>query len=161
MNTLLSDAGPGTNLRDLLNGGNDNRCGLASHVSLLQWVDEPVPSNQSVLGGLIRIAAGVSVLCRVIAAFLVLSVLGYGTVWAFDWHSADMADHAHGTEHADPAVQADHEGCDHCCHAGAHLIGRARRREPMPHMATTSHLADAVTILISRSTDPPSKHPQS
>jgi len=98
---------------------------------------------------------------RVIAGILMFSILGYGTAWAFEWHSVDIGDHAQVTEHANPDHQADHEGCDHCCHAGAHLIGLAHRVYPISPAAAEPRLGNGVGIFITHSTDPPLKPPQS
>lgn len=62
---------------------------------------------------------------RIIASILVLALFGYGTAWAFAGHVSDIAAHAVGDVHADAPQLPDEDGCDHCCHAAAHLIGLA------------------------------------
>ena len=89
------------------------------------------------------------------------SVLGYGTAWAFEWHVVDVADHTHAAEHKDSGSQADDVGCDHCCHAGAHLIGLAQWGQPISLIGCEPCLARLAEIIITRSTDPPLKPPQS
>lgn len=98
---------------------------------------------------------------RVIAAILMFSVLGYGTAWAFEWHSVDIADHAYATEQADLGPQINSSGCDHCCHASAHLIGIAHWGQPISPLATAPRLANGIAVLVTRSIDPPLRPPQS
>lgn len=67
---------------------------------------------------------------RIIASVLVVTVLGYGSAWAFAGHTLDTGDHAAMAdlfEHAQTA--AEDGGCDHSCHAGAHMTGMA---SPVP-----------------------------
>lgn len=68
---------------------------------------------------------------RFITVCLVISSLGYGVAWAFDGHwdvTQASADASFG-QHADDDIPASGEhndaGCDHCCHASAHLVGIA------------------------------------
>lgn len=124
-------------------------------------LDGAVAAYYAFLGYLNRTVPRDSMVRRVIAAILMFSVLGYGTAWAFEWHSVDIADHAHATEYAYPAPQADHEGCDHCCHAGAHLVGLAQRSQPFSPNATAPRLANGAAVFVTRFTDPPLKPPQS
>ncbi|MFZ0257107.1 MAG: hypothetical protein WAN46_16000 [Gammaproteobacteria bacterium] len=97
---------------------------------------------------------------RVIAAILFFSVLGYGTAWAFEWHSVDIADHARATEHADAGPQVDDEACDHCCHATTHLIGlRYIAGQAVPYCIAVTFPAYAFSS-ISFVTDPPTRPPK-
>jgi hypothetical protein len=102
---------------------------------------------------------GLPITRRVIAAILILTVLGYGTAWAFDWHAMDAAEHIHASEHADTDSHAD-DGCDHCCHAGVHLLGFSRPVHDISSSVSDSHLKDDGVIFVSRSTDPLLKPPQ-
>jgi len=99
---------------------------------------------------------------RLFIAILMLSVFGYGTVWAFDSHAVDLADHAHATENADPDDQAhDESGCDHCCHAGAHFTGLTSADYLFFPPASGSNNATIPAVYVTRATDPPLKPPQS
>ena len=98
---------------------------------------------------------------RFIVAILMFSVLGYGTAWAFEWHPVDVVDHAHAIEHADSGSAAGDGGCDHCCHAGAHLIGLAQWGQPISPFGCKLLVANWTEIFVTRSTDPPIKPPQS
>ena len=60
---------------------------------------------------------------RIIASMLVFALLGYGTGWAFSGHAVDLGDHALGIAHVDPQEPIGEGGCDHCCHATAHMTG--------------------------------------
>lgn len=68
---------------------------------------------------------------RFIVICLVISTLGYGVAWAFDGHwdvSQASADTLFGQQANDDVPASDEHndaGCDHCCHASAHLIGIA------------------------------------
>jgi hypothetical protein len=102
---------------------------------------------------------------RTIIAILILSLTGLSTAWAFDAHAADSVMHEHPAGHSEPDASADGEmqhGCDHYCHAGAHLIGLGY----MPHAlyegtGLVTMMASPASILISRSTAPPLRPPQS
>ncbi len=98
---------------------------------------------------------------RVITAILMCSVLGYATAWAFEWHAVDIADHATSTDHADSGSQSNTDGCDHCCHVGAHLIGFAQRGYPISPIGANPRRANRSAIFVTRSTDPPLRPPQS
>lgn len=62
---------------------------------------------------------------RLIASILVVTILGYGTSWAFAGHALEDADHAAGGMHAQTQSALDDNDCDHCCHATAHMTGLA------------------------------------
>ena len=101
---------------------------------------------------------------RTIIAILILSLTGLSTAWAFDAHAADVLMHEHAEEHPGSDASQDEamHGCDHHCHAGAHLIGLGY----MPRAVSEGNcfvirLASPASILISRSTAPPLKPPQS
>lgn len=76
---------------------------------------------------------------RIIASIVVLTVLGYGTAWAFAGHVLEVDGHAADGIHEDTQAVLDEGGCDHCCHAAAHMTGMA---PPMP----TFHYPDADTF---------------
>jgi len=80
------------------------------------------------------IASRFSVMRRLVALWLLVSLLGYGSVWAVDLHEADADLHAISVSMAadsgtdahpgtDPAdEQAVDSCCTHCCHGLSHLI---------------------------------------
>ena len=61
---------------------------------------------------------------RCLMIWLIISIAGYGSVWAFDSHLDETAEH-HGVV-SDVGLATDGEGdslsCDHCCHASAHTL---------------------------------------
>jgi len=68
---------------------------------------------------------------RLLALWLLVSLLGYGSLWAMDLHGGDAASHQSATHLADvtdaastelPADQAVEPPCDHCCHGISHLL---------------------------------------
>ena len=63
---------------------------------------------------------------RLIASILGITVLGYGISWAFAGHALGDADRAAaGGVHEHSQTALDESGCDHCCHASAHMTGLA------------------------------------
>ena len=80
---------------------------------------------------------------RLLALWLLVSLVGYGSLWAMDLHAVDVADHHPGQQSAEIAdgdslvadgastdLAADQalepacaSACDHCCHGMSHLIG--------------------------------------
>ncbi|RDH88582.1 MAG: hypothetical protein DIZ78_01225 [endosymbiont of Escarpia spicata] len=62
---------------------------------------------------------------RLIIAWLIVSILGYGMALAADAHNEQSTDHTHeivdNTTH--PADMDDASDSDHCCHGGIHLLG--------------------------------------
>ena len=76
---------------------------------------------------------------RLLALWLLVSLVGYGSLWAMDLHAADVADHHSGQQSAEiadgdsrvgdgastdlTADQALESACDHGCHGMSHLIG--------------------------------------
>jgi hypothetical protein len=98
---------------------------------------------------------------RVIASILVFALIGYGTSWAFSGHALDDVDHAVGGLHEHTQTALDESGCDHCCHASAHMTGLA---PPLPKVrrpdADIFRLAPDLTVATHLST-PPLKPPRS
>ncbi len=67
---------------------------------------------------------------RLFIFWLLFSMLGYSSAWAFDghYHVVDIQQPASGDEAQanDASSVGDDHGqtpCDHCCHAFAHLLG--------------------------------------
>ena len=112
---------------------------------------------------------------RLIALWVLLSLLGYGTAWAWDMHEspvgagaltqakadatmitgavsdavADAIDGAMaGALHSDlPGDHASGPDCDHCCHGLSHLLGLSRSLSVLVRPAAGSvQLAQAVVF---------------
>jgi hypothetical protein len=101
---------------------------------------------------------------RYIAATIIVSLLGLVTAWAFDTHAAGTAVHEHQLDvsGSTPHSHDEGHGCDHWCHAGAHLIGL--NYVPGLISAVTQSMPwpqASASLLISRTTAPPLKPPQS
>ncbi len=62
---------------------------------------------------------------RLIASLLVFAILGYGTTWAYAGHALADADQTAEGAHKHSEAATDDGGCDHCCHASAHMVGLA------------------------------------
>ena len=60
---------------------------------------------------------------RVIMTWLVICILGYGSVYAFDGHIDEQVEHqaVAGDRDHEPEGDEGHPSCDHCCHASAHI----------------------------------------
>jgi hypothetical protein len=99
---------------------------------------------------------------RFIAVTIVLSLFGLTTAWAFEMHGVDAG--VHEAHAGFPGSPPDHDGygCDHSCHAGAHLIalGQAPKTFTRPAQPTWQASAPADSFA-SRSIAPPLKPPQS
>ena len=61
---------------------------------------------------------------RLLMMWLITSILGYGSVRAFDGHNDEVAEHQDvvGDAGNAPDGNGDHPSCDHCCHASAHMM---------------------------------------
>lgn len=97
---------------------------------------------------------------RLTAILVVVSILMYGTAWAFEGHWSEPGDHAHATAHPDPAPLDEESDCDHCCHAGAHLLGLPPRGFLSAASLNCAFDLDAVFLTLARAWDPPFKPPR-
>jgi len=61
---------------------------------------------------------------RLLMIWLITSILGYGSVWAFDGHVDEVNEHQDnvGSVGHAPDDDGDQAACDHCCHASAHTM---------------------------------------
>jgi len=61
---------------------------------------------------------------RFLMLWLIISTLGYGSVWAFDGHIDEINQHQDVVSDVDHSRgdDGDHPSCDHCCHASAHTV---------------------------------------
>ena len=99
---------------------------------------------------------------RLIAVTVMLSLFGLSTAWAFDGHGAGDAAGCHEAHESANPLHDDGSGCGHVCHAGAHLFGL----DPAPGPASivpraVPRPALSAVVLVSRTTAPPLKPPQS
>jgi hypothetical protein len=61
---------------------------------------------------------------RVVASILIVAILGYGAAWAFAGPQLDAGAHTLAGAHAAQTDTAHADtGCDHVCHASAHMVG--------------------------------------
>ncbi|MCU7959214.1 MAG: hypothetical protein KZQ58_04275 [gamma proteobacterium symbiont of Bathyaustriella thionipta] len=63
---------------------------------------------------------------RLVIICLIFCTLGYTTAWAFDSHPEKTEQASPGVaESSQAATDMNHHqpACDHCCHAGAHMLG--------------------------------------
>jgi hypothetical protein len=61
---------------------------------------------------------------RLLMMWLIISTVGYGSVWAIAGHLDEAAEHqavAADAGHT-PDDEGNHCACDHCCHASAHIL---------------------------------------
>lgn len=93
---------------------------------------------------------------------MVLSLLGLSTAWAFDGHGAGEAGDCHGAHESGQPLDRDDAGCGHVCHAGAHLFGLDSAPGPLSVVIRpVPRPAMAAVLLVTRTTAPPLKPPQS
>ena len=94
---------------------------------------------------------------------LITCILGYGSVWAFEHHLDEAAEH-HGTvgdtDHA-PKGDAAHPACDHCCHAAAHIMALCPASIETVHAVTGTGYTPYRHGAFFRPTAPPDRPPRS
>ena len=94
--------------------------------------------------------------------WLMLSVLGLGTAWAYDSHTVFAGhDAASGTPVHDSQDDGDSAGCNHCCHLGFHLLGVPSEGVMPEFGGGHRHFASAEFGLTSTPRDPPVRPPRS
>jgi hypothetical protein len=98
---------------------------------------------------------------HIISSILVLALIGYGTSWAFSGHALDVADHTAGSVHEHTQTALDESGCDHCCHASAHMTGLAPSLPKVPRLRAGSFRLVAGCIVTTRFFTPPLRPPRS
>jgi hypothetical protein len=114
------------------------------------------------------IASRYSVMRRLVALWLLVSLLGYGLVWAMDLHESDANIQAVSMLTANAGIDAGTDPvdehavdtcCTHCCHGLSHLvaISTAHGHDFRPHPETQSG-SDAVAFR-SRSQSPDLRPP--
>jgi len=99
---------------------------------------------------------------RLLALWVLLSLLGYSSVWAMDLHRGG-SHKPHQTSVSTPHVELDQQQhhapladtapcSDHCGHGAAHLIGLAG--EPGPNLVATADSAQALPSRLFSSRSP-------
>ena len=99
---------------------------------------------------------------RMISLVLVVSLIGWGTSWAYSGHVLDDVDHpslgVH--EHTQPAEEE--TACDHCCHMSAHMTGVVTPRLPSLAVRPVDiYSLDARRVIDTRYLSPLLKPPRS
>lgn len=87
-------------------------------------------------------------------------MLGYGTTLAFDTHAFDFSDQTEIGAHDHSQTALDEAGCDHSCHASAHLVGLAPSLPKLPAPRTDSFCPDSDCLLASAFSAPPLRPPR-
>ena len=60
---------------------------------------------------------------RLVIIWLIVCSFGYATAWAFDSHIEKVdQDSSRVYNNLQSDMDMEHSSCDHCCHAGAHLL---------------------------------------
>ena len=99
---------------------------------------------------------------RLFTLWLMLSVLGLGTAWAFDSHAVFSGhDAVSGSPANDSHGDGDSAGCDHCCHLAFHLLGMPSDGIAPALDGGHRHFASADYDLTSAPRDPPVRPPRS
>jgi len=99
---------------------------------------------------------------RLLMIWLIISTLGYGSVWAFDGHLDAVKDHQSVTGDVNnaPDEDGDQSSCDHCCHASAHLMAlwstQSGAARPVAGTGNTPYLLTPTFNI----TSPPDRPPQ-
>ena len=97
------------------------------------------------------------VVLLVLVCHLGLSFEALATGPGFGTEAHDHAERAAGAE--DPLAHEDH-GCDHGCHAQAHLLGVIPHRPSLPISPLTAPSADPIGIWRTRTPRPPNRPPR-
>lgn len=100
---------------------------------------------------------------RILLMWLITCTLGYGSVWAFDGHADETAEHhmVVGDAGQIPDTDKDHPACDHCCHASAHIIALCPASVGAFHAVTGTGFTPYQQRVFFRSTAPPDRPPRS
>lgn len=95
--------------------------------------------------------------------WLIISILGYGSAWAFDSHPDETAGHQRAATDISQATDGDedHPACDHCCHISAHTIALSPYQTGMSHPGTCTGHTPYRETLSSLATTPPEHPPRS
>ena len=98
---------------------------------------------------------------RLLTILVVLSMLGYGSAWAFDTHAFNLAGDTAIGAHDQAGAALDETGCDHCCHASAHLVGLVSSRPQLAPLRRDRFRLASGFLLSHAFFAPPLKPPRS
>jgi hypothetical protein len=95
--------------------------------------------------------------------WLIVSTLGYGSVWAFDDHVDELDEHQNvaGDLGHSPDGDGDNLSCDHCCHASAHTVAFSPFQSRMDYSGTCTGFTPYRYTLSFLAIAPPDRPPQS
>lgn len=99
---------------------------------------------------------------RFLMAWLILCTLGYGSVWALDGHVDEAAEHHKVFDDAGAAPEGEDgcTGCDHCCHAAAHIVALCPTAIVTPLPGTDTGFTPYTLQVQFQSSAPPDRPPQ-
>ena len=100
---------------------------------------------------------------RLLMIWLITSILGYGSVWAFDGHADEVNEHQGvvGDVGHSPDGDGDHPSCDHCCHASAHTIALSPFQSSTAYSGNCTGYTPYLDTLSFNTTSPPDRPPRS
>ena len=98
---------------------------------------------------------------RLLTILVVLSMLGYSNAWALDTHAFNLADDNEIGAHDHAGAALDEAGCDHCCHASAHLVGLVSSLPRLPALHRDRFRLASGFLLSHAFFAPPLKPPRS
>ena len=100
---------------------------------------------------------------RLLMIWLIISTLGYGSVWAFDGHVDELNEHQDivGDVGHSPDGDGDNLSCDHCCHASAHTMALSPFQSGTDYSGTCTGFTPYRYTLSFLSTAPPDRPPRS
>jgi len=100
---------------------------------------------------------------RLLMIWLIISTLGYGSVWAFDDHLNEAAEHQGVIGDVDYAPDED-EGqspCDHCCHASVHVMALLSYQSGPVYQSDSADYAPYQHTVPFHTLSPPDRPPRS
>lgn len=99
---------------------------------------------------------------RLLMIWLIISTLGYGSVWAFDGHVDELNEHqgVAGDVGHSPDGDEDSPACDHCCHASAHTMALSPFQSSTTYTGTCTGNTPYLQTLSLNITSPPDRPPQ-
>lgn len=99
---------------------------------------------------------------RLLMMCLIICTAGYGSVWAFEGHIDEAAEHQAIADHSShmPGGDGDQSSCDHCCHASAHITALLPSQTGnISPVAGNNHTPYRHTLFFNTTT-PPERPPQ-
>lgn len=99
-----------------------------------------------------------------VAAAVVFCLVGLSTAWTFDVHTVDIPQADSLIDISDPAPFPDehNHADDHCCHAGAHLVGLEQASILiLPVMQSVPQSLASGNLFVSQTSSPPLRPPLS